>query len=156
MAEQNYQSLMNLPGDSPLFGLLAMRDLVLPELLGTDDAAISYFAGRALARQLPVAEENLERAFTQLGFGELIPDHAKRQMRQYRLTGTTVETRIVNFKNVNFQLEAGFLAQSLQQILGVVVEANATIERHKKEAVITVALDPKDEQPLTEMTIDLD
>lgn len=148
MAKGTYKDLLTLPADGPLFGQLMLRDLLLPDLLGEETSNIAYWAGRDLARQLPVAEADLTKLFEQVGFGTLTPTAAKKQERHYLLSGSVVETRIANFKQPDFRLEAGFLAQSLQQILGVVVEANAVIDAHKHQVALTVALDPKAEQPV--------
>lgn len=151
MAKGTYKDLLTMSADGPLFGQLMLRDLLLPELLGQETANIAYWAGRDLARKLPVTEEDLTQLFEQIGFGTLTPTTAKKQERHYLLTGTVVETRLANFDKPDFQLEAGFLAQSLQQILGIVVEANAVPDTRKHQVELTVALDPKTAQP-TEQT----
>ncbi|WP_054665171.1 DUF2507 domain-containing protein [Lacticaseibacillus camelliae] len=155
MAKGTYKDLLSMQADGPLFGQLMLRDLLLPDLLGQETANIAYWAGRDLARKLPVTEEDLTKLFAQVGFGTLTPTTAKKQERHYLLTGTVVETRIANFDHPDFRLEAGFLAQSLQQILGIVVEANPSVDAHKRQVDLTVALDPKSEQPVSPTSLQL-
>ncbi|MFD1428966.1 DUF2507 domain-containing protein [Lacticaseibacillus mingshuiensis] len=146
--QASYPELLNLPAESPLFGQLMLRDLLLPELLGDEDTMIAYWAGRAMARRLPVEEEALPELFTRLGLGDLKAAAAKRKSRTYLLSGTIVETRLKHFSTPDFRFEAGFLAQSLQQVMGIVVEANAESDPKLKQVTVTVALDPTTPQPI--------
>ncbi|WP_179395992.1 DUF2507 domain-containing protein [Lacticaseibacillus absianus] len=155
MAKADYQELLTLPATGPLFGQLMLRDLLLPDLLGEATHDITYWAGRALARKLPVAEDQITTLFERIGLGVLTPASSKHHERTYLLSGTVVETRLANFDDPDFRLEAGFVAQSLQQTLGVVVEANATIERRKQQVTLTAVLDPKTPQPQAEHLISL-
>ncbi|WP_225046674.1 YslB family protein [Lacticaseibacillus kribbianus] len=155
MAKASYQDLLTLPATGPLFGQLALRDLVLPDLLGVETSSILYWAGRALAAKLPVAEPDIAALFEKMGFGTLAPESAKKNERHYTLSGSVVETRIQNFDEPDFRLEAGFLAQSLQQVLGVVAEANPVVDRRKKVVALTVVLDLKAPQPTAEHPIAL-
>ncbi|WP_125705364.1 DUF2507 domain-containing protein [Lacticaseibacillus daqingensis] len=143
MAKADYQELLALDAQGPLFGELMLRDLLLPDLLGEETSSIAYWAGRALARKLPVEEDQLTTLFERVGFGVLAPASSKHHERNYTLSGPVVQTRIANFDAPDFRLEAGFLAESLQQVLGMVVEANPTIDRRKQVVTLTAALDPK-------------
>ncbi|WP_407891972.1 DUF2507 domain-containing protein [Lacticaseibacillus sp. N501-2] len=151
----SYKDLLNLSATGPLFGQLMLRDLLLPDLLGKETESITYWAGRSLARRLPVVEDDLCELFSRVGFGTLAPAASKRHQRVYTLSGTTVETRISNFEAPDFRIEAGFLAQSLQQEIGCVVEANATLDRHKQMITLTAVLDEKTPQPKTQTHISL-
>lgn len=146
MAKAKLSDLLNVPATTSLFGQIMLRDLLLPDLLGNEANHITYWAGRSLARKLPVQEDDLPELFNRVGFGTLQSVSAKRQERQYSLGGTVVQTRLTQLPTADFRLEAGFLAQSLQQVLGVVVEANPTIDKHKQEVLFTVVLDAKDHQ----------
>ncbi|WP_461214179.1 DUF2507 domain-containing protein [Lacticaseibacillus sp. GG6-2] len=155
MAKASYPELLNLSAEGPLFGQLMLRDLLLPDLLGKENEAITYWAGRSLARRLPVVEADLTTLFARVGFGTLTLAASKRHQRTYTLSGTVVATRMANFKDPDFRLEAGFLAQSLQQELGCVVEASADADRHKQSVTLTVILDEKTVQPQTQTHISL-
>jgi hypothetical protein len=112
MAKSDYTTLLNLPGSVSFFAITAMRDLMLPNMLGEEQHHILYWAGRDLATKLPVAESALPQLFTQVGLGTLSPLKQKRQERQYLLAGDVVATRIRTYDDPDFQLEAGFLASA--------------------------------------------
>ncbi|MFD1485788.1 DUF2507 domain-containing protein [Lacticaseibacillus baoqingensis] len=155
MPKASYPELLNLPATGPLFGQLMLRDLLLPDLLGKETETITYWAGRSLARRLPVAEGDLPALFARIGFGELTASTSKRHQRLYTLSGTTVATRMANFDAPDFRLEAGFLAQSLQQTFGCVVEASAAVDMRKQVVTLTVILDEKTPQPKAESQMTL-
>lgn len=155
MAKASYPELLNLSATGPLFGQLMLRDLLLPDLLGKETESITYWAGRSLARRLPVAEEDLSALFARIGFGTLTVAATKHHQRIYTLSGTTVATRMANFEQPDFRLEAGFLAQSLQQELGCVVEGSATSDSHKQVVTLTTVIDEKTPQPQAETHIAL-
>ena len=148
MTEPAYKTLMAIDQSTPLFGQLALRDILLPTLLGEEQSNILYWAGRDLAAKIPTPEADLPTLFSQLGMGNLTLQTSKKQQRQYQLSGTVVAARIKDFDQPDFQLEAGLLAQLLQQQLGVVVEANSQINRHDQLVQLTVMLDLKDHQPI--------
>lgn len=145
MANQDYASLLHQSTTVPLTAPLTLRDLLLPDLLGEETHAILYWAGRNLARKLPVQESDLPAAFAELGFGELQAGKAKRQVRLFTLGGPVVAARLTANTDADFRLEAGFIAQSLQQQFGAVVEADVA-EPHRDTVTITCVLDPKDPQ----------
>ncbi len=146
MAEPQYTDLINGDTTTPFFGQLMLRDVVLPTLLGKQTDAISYFAGRDLAQRLPVADDAIPELFTAMGLGDLQQDKVKMKLRTYTLTGTPVEQRLAHFKNADFQFEAGFLAQLIQQKLGMTVEATSQI--HGTTVSFTVGIDPSEEQEI--------
>jgi hypothetical protein len=146
MAELQYTDLMNGDTTTPLFGQLMLRDVVLPNLLGQQSSAITYFCGRDLAMKLPVADDQIANLFSALGLGDLQQDKMKLKLRTYTLTGTPVTTRIQNFKDADFQFEAGLLAQLIQQKLGMTAEATSQI--HGSTVNLTVGIDPSEEQAL--------
>lgn len=147
MAQTDYSNLLHTPGTAPLAGQLALRDVLLPDLLGEESHAISYWAGRAMARKLPLAEADLTAGFAALGLGALTVGKARRQAREFTLTGELVATRLRVNPDADFRLEAGFLAQSLQQQLGMVVEADATVDARHERVNLLCVLDAKDPQP---------
>ena len=83
------------------------------------------------------------------------PLKQKRQERQYLLAGDVVATRIRTYDDPDFQLEAGFLAQALQQVFGFAVEGGSAIQRREQNVVLTVVMDNKDAQPTAKHLIDL-
>ncbi|QVI35360.1 hydrocarbon-binding protein [Lacticaseibacillus chiayiensis] len=155
MAKSDYITLLNLPGSVSFFAVTAMRDLMLPNMLGEEQHHILYWSGRDLATKLPVDETALPQLFNQVGFGTLTPLKQKRQERQYLLAGDVVATRIRTYDDPDFQLEAGFLAQSLQQVLGFAVEGGSAIQRRDQNVILTVVMDNQDSQPTADHLIDL-
>ncbi|KRM71556.1 hydrocarbon binding protein, V4R domain [Lacticaseibacillus brantae DSM 23927] len=145
---------MAIDETTPLFGQIALRDLVLPDLLGDEQSDILYWAGRSLAEKLPTKEADIPGLFAQLGLGTLANQSQKRQQREYRLDGSTVAARLKDFDKPDFQLEAGLLAQLLQQQLGVVVEGNSQVLSRDQAVLITISLDTRDKQPIIDDLID--
>jgi hypothetical protein len=105
------------------------------------------------AAYAPVSKRACSRS---VGFGALTPLKQKRQERQYLLAGDVVATRIRTYEDPDFQLEAGFLAQALQQVLGFAVEGGSAIQRREQNVVLTVVMDNQDTQPRAEHLIDLE
>ncbi|WP_164848070.1 DUF2507 domain-containing protein [Lacticaseibacillus hulanensis] len=146
MAEPQYTDLMHGDDTTPLFGQLMLRDVVLPDLLGEQASTITYFAGRDLAMRLPVPDDQIPAVFSALGLGSLQQDKMKLKLRTYTLTGTPVNVRLQNFKQADFQFEAGLLAQLIQQKLGMTAEATSTV--HGTTVTFTVGIDPSEEQQI--------
>lgn len=146
MADTNYNEMMHQTLTTPYFGQLMLRDAVLPELLGTQTSTILYFAGRDLATRLPLPDDGISDAFTQMGLGDLAVTKTKVRERRYQLTGEVVQNRLKHFPKADFQFEAGFLAQLVQQALGMSCEAHSQVSG---EAIdITLTIDPSEEQEL--------
>lgn len=100
-----------------------LRDVLLPELLGRDNN-ILYWAGKRLARLFPLAkDEDLPVFFAQAGFGTLKRTKAKRNNQYFELSGPEVILRQQLNSNADFLLEAGFLAETIQNQLGFITEA---------------------------------
>lgn len=137
---QTWQAVLSSEAVTPLSGQLVIRDLVLPELLGEATTELTYWAGRALARKLPVAESDLATTMAQLGFGALSLKADKGASRDYLLSGQVVAARLALDAQADFRLEAGFLAQSLQQALNVPCEA-AVMAAKRDQVKLQVSID---------------
>ncbi|GAK48027.1 hypothetical protein LOSG293_170290 [Secundilactobacillus oryzae JCM 18671] len=126
---------------SDLFGLALLRDVVLPDLMGDDVNNILYFEGKKLARRFPLANQSDEITFfEQAKFGHLEQVKTTTKQVVWLLSGIEVEPRLKQPES--FMLEAGFLAQQVEQQLGFIAEAEVKKEKHGIE--ITVHVDPKD------------
>lgn len=146
MADAQYLELLQNADQHPLAGEILLRDVMLPELLGERADGILYFAGRSLAAHLNVPEEQISTTFASMGFGELKPDKIKTKLRTYTLGGPVVSQRLsLRGNTADFRLEAGFLAQLLQQALGHTVEGAS--ENHRNNVTLTLSIDPGEEQP---------
>lgn len=126
------------------FGYDMLREILLNDILGKNEDFILYLAGRHLARKFPSSSfEELEEQCHWFGFGTLILEKEKRNRLSVRLTSSHIEQRLYLFKDASFQLEAGFLAEQVQQIKQCTTEG--TEEKRKKDTVyFSLQWDQKD------------
>jgi len=107
-----------------LFGYELIRDDLISELLGKDEAEILYWAGKKLARKYPLYTiEEIIAFFQEADWGLLSIKEEKRKELCLSLTGELVFNRLKKDKHTTFQLEAGFLAQQIEWQKKVVAEA---------------------------------
>ncbi len=127
----------------PLFGYELLRDDVLPDLLGKEHNIILYWSGKSLARKYPVNSiEEIINFFQRAGWGELSLVKEKKAELIFELTSLTIQQK----KNVQRPLEAGFLAEQIQNIVGFMTETNEGLKKGKSQTVIFhVKWDPLDE-----------
>lgn len=143
MTQSRYEQLAQNPQTASYLTQATLRDILLPSILGAENDAISYWAGKQLALQFPLDSfEDLCAFFEQINFGHLSLKKQKKEQYFFELTGPIVASRIADFDTPDFQLEAGFVAQILEQQLRIVTEAKATIE-NKKNVTIFVQTDSK-------------
>lgn len=143
MTQSRYEQLAQNPQTTSYLTQATLRDILLPSILGAENDAISYWAGKQLALQFPLNSfEDLYAFFEQINFGHLSLKKQKKDRYFFELTGPIVISRIADFDTPDFQLEAGFIAQILEQQLQIVTEAKATIE-NKKTVTIFVQTDSK-------------
>ncbi|MFT8446053.1 YslB family protein [Liquorilactobacillus nagelii] len=122
MDENRYQELVENKGLATLLGYETLRDMLLPDLLGTN-SNILYWAGKRLARKFNLAkDEDLPLFFAASNWGNLERIKAKRQQQLFKLSGPIVALRLKQ-KNPEFQLETGFLAETIQNQAGFLTEA---------------------------------
>lgn len=122
MDENRYQELVENKGLATLLGYETLRDMLLPDLLGTN-SNILYWAGKRLARKFNLAkDEDLPLFFAASNWGNLARIKAKRQQQLFKLSGPIVALRLKQ-KNPEFQLETGFLAETIQNQAGFLTEA---------------------------------
>lgn len=102
--------------DSTFFPYILIRDYLLKNILGDETNEILYWAGKELARQFPLREqEDVVDAFSHCGFGNLTCIKENASQAVYSLSGELVQTRLLQ-EQVSFELEAGFLAEQLAKI----------------------------------------
>lgn len=124
-------------------GLTLLRDQLLPNLLGEEQSAILYWAGKELARQHPLEKESDTVQFFQTyGFGVLSKLSSKKETIAYILTGNIVTSRLKK-KEPSFSLEAGFLAQQYQSQNRIYTEASFEVDQRKKQVRLIVQTDKK-------------
>ncbi|WLR50143.1 YslB family protein [Bacillus tianshenii] len=123
----------------PAFAYELMREVLLPDLLSEDYEEISYFAGKRLARKFPLETvQELNEFFETAGWGTLQLIKDKKITLTYELTSPLIEKRFNYDKAPSFHLEAGFLAEQIQQINGTLTESSVELKPRQKKAVITV------------------
>ncbi|RBW71638.1 DUF2507 domain-containing protein [Bacillus taeanensis] len=118
------------------FAYKILRNELIPELLGKEQEAILYWAGKALARKFPLQTiEDITHFFEKAAWGELHLTKDKKQEKHFEF--------IPKFENSSFKLEAGFLAEQIQQQTNFMTE---TFEQPKRKAMqFIVKSDRKDE-----------
>lgn len=123
-----------------------LRDVLIPSILGKQTSGILYWAGKDLARKFPVSQsEQLPTLFNQLGFGQLTLQKKNSKQQFWLLSGPNVADRL-RIKDVDFNLETGFLAEQIQMQTNATTEAQ--ISDQKKESIsILVQHDLKEEIP---------
>lgn len=127
------------------FSVLLLRDYLLPELLGKEHHSILYWAGKKLARKIQLSTlEELISFFSSAGWGDLHIIRQKKNEMEFELTGQLIEKRMKLFKDLSFQLEAGFIAQQIECMNGVVTEAYEQINKRLNKVIFIVKWDEKD------------
>lgn len=130
----------------PAFGYELIRSLLLPDLLGEEEESVLYWAGRKIARNYPLHTiEEIIHFFVKAGWGNLeLKDQGKSQMA-FHLSSDIVTARIKRDTDCPFTLEAGFLAEQIQQQIGLATEAYSETKSGKQKSVnLIVKWDNKD------------
>lgn len=130
----------------PLFSYELLRDILIPELLGEDASEVSYWAGKHLARKFPLLtiEEKVD-FFKEAGWGNLQLIHEKRNKLKLQLSGHMIDRRLRMNSNACFRLEAGFIAEQIQQMKHSLAETLDDVDHRKKRVTFIVRWDPKDQ-----------
>jgi predicted hydrocarbon binding protein len=142
--QEQYEALENIHISG--FGYELIREVLLPDLLGKETANILYWAGKNLARKYPLETlDDIIAFFEKAGWGTLTVINARNDELEVELTGPIVTTRFTLNENCTFQLEAGFLAQQIEQQKRCVAEAYEQQKKRAKKVLFTVKWDKKDE-----------
>lgn len=123
----------------------AVRDVLLPAILGKETDGISYWMGKDLARAFPVATPaELSTLTQQLGLAHLTLKKSDKHQRLYLLDGPIVAERIAEkHEKTSFQLEAGFLAMETEFQVGAAAEGEVVGQKRGSVEVL-VQHDPVD------------
>lgn len=115
----------------PAFGYELIRETLLENLLGKDYNSILYWGGKNLARKFPLGSMlEVTDFFEKSGFGILTVLKENKNELIFELTSELITNRFERDVDFSYQLEAGFLAEQLQNIIGQEAEA---MEQHKKK-----------------------
>lgn len=139
-----WQETLNKEDAPATYDALVLRDMVIPNILGDDTAAILYWAGRNLANNFALPDPHTLSEFCQkMHWGTLELTRQGRYKEVYKLSGDDVHQRLTLDPAAVFQLEAGFIAQTRQLQLNYPCEA--TCEHKDDNIIITCQLDPTDD-----------
>ncbi|MHC0037432.1 YslB family protein [Pseudoneobacillus sp. C159] len=129
----------------PSFGYELIREELLSNILGKDAPEILYWAGKQLARNYLLQNlDEISAFFSEAAWGTLTVKKEHKNELIFELTSELISRRLKLKQDIHFRLEAGFLAQQIENQLRMVAEANVQI--HKKAGIIeiTVRWDQKD------------
>lgn len=140
MNAQMYDNLVTANGAPTPFAVNLLRDLLIPDILQEDTSSISYWAGKNLARTYPLPlNEDLVIFFLNAGFGELTKLTEQGNQQTWQLAGDFVVNRFITNKTTpDFNLEAGFLSQQIEQATDVAAEANFEVNMKTHTVLINV------------------
>ena len=94
-----------------------LRYISLPDLLGKEASSLLYFIGRNLGRKFNIeAIEDIYYFFERTGWGKLELVKEKRNQWVFHLLADAIVYRLQAPFETEFRLEAGFLAEAIQQI----------------------------------------
>ncbi|MEC1637784.1 YslB family protein [Schinkia azotoformans] len=128
MKENNDINLTQLT--IPAFGYELVRETLLKDILGKDYKSILYWGGKNLARKHPLETiQEIIDFFESAGLGTLKVTKENKNEMIFELTSDLITNRFARDSEYSYQLEAGFLAEQLQNIMGNEAE---TMEQQKK------------------------
>ena len=128
------------------FAYELLRHDFLHELLGSDYEEGLYLGGKKLARKYVMNNVGeIITFFEAAGFGHLSVTNEGENKATFGLTSPLIQERMKNDEKSSYHLEAGFLAQSFENLKLQITES--TIRIHKKTGVIDfyIEWDPKDQ-----------
>ncbi|MED3662005.1 YslB family protein [Ureibacillus terrenus] len=126
----------------PLFGYELIRDYLLPSILGKHENDILYWAGKDLARKFPCTDIPLIISFFKdAGWGDLALEKEMKDGFVFRLTN---DPELLKIKERNFRLEAGFIAEQIQNFKGYLTECFEEKKEHQEQVIFTVKMDLKE------------
>ncbi|MEC1759565.1 YslB family protein [Schinkia azotoformans] len=115
----------------PAFGYELVRETLLKDILGKDYKSILYWGGKNLARKHPLETvQEIIDFFESAGLGTLKVTKENKNEMIFELTSDLITNRFARDSEYSYQLEAGFLAEQLQNIMGNEAE---TMEQQKKK-----------------------
>lgn len=117
------------------------RDTILPQILGPDNDAILYWAGKHVSRKYDLSDvEELPEFFDMAEFGKLKILKVRRHSAEFELSGQIVKDRISSDSN-EFSLECGIIAECIERQNGTPTEAAAKIDDKNQTVQITAQTD---------------
>jgi predicted hydrocarbon binding protein len=128
-----------------IFGYELLRGDLLPDILGKDTPEILYWAGKRLARKYPFNTlGEIIDFFNRAAWGELSLKSENKNEMEFELISPIMVSRVKSKAEHFFQLEAGFLAQQIQNQKEVVTEAFEHPVKRSHKVQFTLKWDNKD------------
>ncbi|KGO32155.1 DUF2507 domain-containing protein [Oenococcus alcoholitolerans] len=141
MKRDAFKNLSNFPNEQTAFSLALLRDGILNDILDDDADDILYYAGKEIARQFFARTlDDIQDFFAIAGWGDIEISSQKPDRENWTLTGEAIKIRNAAIEKPSFFLEAGFLAQDIQQQTHRRTECSYQIE-DKNKVIFTVYID---------------
>ncbi len=116
-----------------------LRYIGLPELFGEEKDTLLYFLGRNLARKFEFSSlEDLSLFFEKMGLGSLDLAKDKKKVKTFYLLSDAIVTKLNSNIETDFRLEAGIIAEVIQQLEGVDCECLESVHHRLKQIEFTV------------------
>jgi predicted hydrocarbon binding protein len=143
--ESNELILSEEEHNIPIFGYELIREVLLPDILGKDTPEILYWAGKRLARKYPLENiDDIIHFFSKAAWGVLAVKNEKKDEMEFELTSPLIVSRVKSKAEHFFQLEAGFLAQQIENQKDVIAETFEHPIKHANNVLFTVKWDKRD------------
>lgn len=124
------------------FGYEIIRDHILSSILGKHEDDVLYWAGKELARKFPCkSQDELIAFFADACWGTLELIKESKDGRIFQLTN---DPEILQIKQRSFRLEAGFIAEQIQQAKGYLTECYEEKREKQHHVMFTVKWDVKE------------
>jgi predicted hydrocarbon binding protein len=128
-----------------IFGYELIREVLLPDILGKDTPEILYWAGKRLARKYPLETiEDIIQFFSRAAWGVLAVKNEKKDEMEFELNSPLMASRVKSKAEHFYQLEAGFLAQQIENQKEVIAETFEHPVKHAHNVLFTVKWDKRD------------
>jgi predicted hydrocarbon binding protein len=128
-----------------IFGYELIREVLLPDILGKDTPEILYWAGKRLARKYPLETiDEIIQFFSRATWGVLSVKNEKKDEMDFELSSPLMVSRVKSKAEHFFQLEAGFLAQQIENQKEVIAETFEHPVKHAHNVLFTVKWDKRD------------
>lgn len=120
----------------PLFGYSLIREMLLPAILGKETPSILYWGGKELARKYPLQTiEEIYDFFLRAGWGNLTVKKERKNEIHFELNNIPRNDRL---NNDDFQIEAGFLAETIGTIKKGKAETFVQTKKGGQMALFTI------------------
>lgn len=107
-----------------------LRYLLLPDLLGHNSDTLLYFSGRNLARKIKLSEINdIYYFFQKISWGHLELVREKKNELSLLLMSDEIVKRLESNLTTEFNLEAGFLAEAIENVTDRPSECEVNINK---------------------------